>query len=135
MDNAYVLLSAFLTGKPIYKSIAELVFLLVVFVLILVACVFTTKFVAGRQMTKTRNGNFKPIETYQIAQNRYLQLVQIGKRYFVISVCKDRVELITELAQEDFVLPEPTATGTMKSFKDILSDFKAKVDKHDEERK
>ena len=73
------------------ESILELILLLGIFVLVLVACVFTTRFVAGRQMQRGRSGNFKPIETYQITQNRYLHLVQIGTRYFVVSVTKENI--------------------------------------------
>ncbi|MCH5273143.1 MAG: flagellar biosynthetic protein FliO [Lachnospiraceae bacterium] len=114
------------------KSIAELVLLVFIFVLILAACVVTTRFVAGRQMQRGRNSNFKPLETCQVAPNRYLQLIQIGTRYFVISVTKESISLITEMKAEEIVIKEDNGTGVSKSFKAILSEFKAKVDKHED---
>ncbi|MBE5929593.1 MAG: hypothetical protein E7268_00855 [Lachnospiraceae bacterium] len=116
------------------ESILELVMLLGIFVLVLVACVFTTRFVAGHQMQRGRNSNFKPIETYQITQNRYLHLVQIGTRYFVVSVTKENISFIAELKEEEIVA-KPEKGGTQRSFKEILSDFKVKVDKNDDAQK
>ncbi len=116
------------------KNILELILLLGIFVLILVACVWTTRFVAGHQMQRGRNSNFKPIETYQITQNRYLHLVQIGTRYFVVSVTKENISLIAELNEEEIVA-KPEAPGKQRSFKEILSEFKVKVDKNDDAQK
>ena len=113
------------------KSILELIFLLIMFAFVLVACVVTTRFVAGRQIQRRRDSNFKPLDTYQIAQNRYLQLVQIGTRYFVISVSKDSVGFIAELKEEELTKKD-FEDGKPKSFKEILSDLKVKVDKHED---
>lgn len=123
-----------LVSNSIGKSMAELVFLLVVFVLVLVACVFTTRFIGARQMQRGRNSNFKPLDTYQVAQNRYLQLVQIGTRYFVISVTKENIHFIAEMKEEE-ITARPDGSGMQKTFKDILSEFKVKVDKHDNAQK
>lgn len=113
------------------KSILELIFLLIMFAFVLAACVVTTRFVAGRQIQRRRDSNFKPLDMYQIAQNRYLQLVQIGTRYFVISVSKDSVGFIAELKEEELTKKD-FEDGKPKSFKEILSDLKVKVDKHED---
>ena len=113
------------------KSILELIFLLIMFAFVLAACVVTPRFVAGRQIQRRRDSNFKPLDTYQIAQNRYLQLVQIGTRYFVISVSKDSVGFIAELKEEELTKKD-FEDGKPKSFKEILSDLKVKVDKHED---
>ncbi len=122
----------FLTSGSLGKSIAELVVLLIIFALVLAACIFTTRFIAGRQMQRGRNSNFKPLETYQIAQNRYLQLVQVGTRYFVISVTKETVSLIAEMKEEEISVRQENGVGSQKSFKEILSEFKVKVDRHED---
>lgn len=121
----------FLTSVPRGKSIMELVIHLILFALVLVACVFTTRFVAGRQIQRGRNSNFKPVETYQIAQNRYLQLVQVGTRYFVIAVTKETISLIAEMKEEELSLGGEGSFGVPKSFQEILKEFKVKVDKHE----
>ncbi len=128
--NRYVILAVGSMGK----NILELIMLLGIFVLVLVACVWTTRFIAGHQMQRGRSSNFKPIETYQITQNRYLHLVQIGTRYFVVSVTKENISFIAELKEEEIVA-KPEKSGTQRSFKDILSEFKVKVDKNDDAEK
>lgn len=125
----------FLEVSSIGKSVAELIFLLVIFVVILIACYYTTRFVAGNQQKRTQNGNFKPIETFQVAQNRYLQLIQIGTRYFVLAITKDSVTMLCELSEEEFELKKQEENGFSKSFKEILSDLRVKVDKHDDAQK
>jgi len=122
---------SFLVNRSTGKSIVELIVLLVIFAFVLVACILTTRFIAGHQMQRGKNGNFKPIETYQIAQNRYLHLVQVGQRYFVVSVTKENINFIAELKEEELVVREEKQGG-QRSFKEILSQFKAKVDKHDD---
>lgn len=123
----------YLAPNSLGKNILELIVLLIVFVLVLVACVLTTRFVAGHQLKRGRVSNFKPIETYQITQNRYLHLVQIGTRYFVVSVTKENINFIAELNEEEIVV-KPVKTGPQRSFKDILSEIKVKVDNHDDEQ-
>lgn len=124
----------FLVTKSMGKNIIELIVLLGIFALVLVACVVTTRFIAGHQMQRGKNSNFKPLETYQLTQNRFLHLVQIGTRYFVVSVTKENINFIAELNEEDIVA-KPEKSGMQRSFKEILSEFKVKVDKHDDAQK
>ena len=131
MAEAFLNFTAFLAGSSRGKNILELIMLLGIFVLVLVACVLTTRFVAGHQMQRGRNSNFKPIETHQIAQNRYLHLVQIGTRYFVVSVTKENISFIAELKEEEIAV-KPEQPGKQRSFKEILSELKVKVDKNDD---
>ena len=133
MAEAFRNLSVILALKTKGQNILELILLLVIFAFVLAACILTTRFVAGHQMQRGRNSNFKPIETYQVAQNRFLHLVQIGTRYFVVSVTKDNISFIAELTEEQIALKPEKPEGKHRSFKEILSEFKVKVDKHDEE--
>ena len=133
MAKAFWSQSAFLVSTKA-ESIFELIMLLGIFALVLVACVLTTRFIAGHQTQRGRSSNFKPIETYQITQNRYLHLVQIGTRYFVVSVTKENISFIAELKEEEIVVRQEK-TGLQRSFKEILSDFKVKVDKNDDAQK
>ena len=110
------------------NPIVDVVVLLITFIVVLAACILTTRLVAGRQMMKGKNRNIVPIETYQIAPNRYLQIVQIGERYIVISVCKDSVRFIAELSKEELHLQEGQSYQN-KTFKEILSEWKCKVEK------
>ena len=103
------------------ESLIELLGLILIFILVAVVCHFTTKFVAGRQLSYRKVGNFELVETFAIAQNKYLQLVRMGKKYVVISVSKENVTYITELEEEEVSIIEKDHAATGKSFKDILS--------------
>lgn len=103
------------------QSIIELIGLIIIFVIVLVVCYYTTKFVAGKQIQQKKSGNFEVIETHSIAQNRYLQLVRMGNKYVVISVTKDSVAYITELSEEEICLIKREQNGHQKSFKDVFS--------------
>lgn len=116
------------------QSIAELLGLIVIFVLVLVVCYYTTKFVAGRQLEQKRGGNFELIESFALMQNKYLQLVRMGEKYVVISVTKDSVRYITELSKEEVCLFQKQGSEG-KSFKEFLAEWNKKSDPGDTEKK
>ena len=104
------------------QNIIELLSLIVIFVIVLVVCYFTTRFVAGRQVVQKRIGNFEVIETFPIAQNKYLQLIKMGTKYIVISVAKESITYITELNEEDVCQVQKNSTIISgKNFKEVLS--------------
>ncbi|MBO5176346.1 MAG: flagellar biosynthetic protein FliO [Lachnospiraceae bacterium] len=109
------------TAQNSIRSLFELLGLIIIFVIVLVVCYYTTKFVAGRQLVQKKMGNFEVFETYAIAQNKYLQLVRMGNKYVVISVTKDSVTYITELAEEEVCQIQKSTSGSGKSFKEVLS--------------
>jgi len=107
-------------GLTTYGNIMQMIGLLFLFVLIIIACYFTTRFVAGRQLgQRAKISNFKPLDVYRISQNKYLQIVKIGSKYIVLAVCKDTVTVITELNEDEVILPSGSPAGS--SFKDIFS--------------
>ena len=104
-----------------FESVMELIGLILIFIIVLVACYFTTRFVAGKQMVQKKMGNFETVETYAIAQNKYLQLIRMGNKYVVISVSKDSVQYITELEENEICRMQKEVSAQGKSFKEILS--------------
>lgn len=98
-------------------STLKLIGLIILCIAIIVACYYTTKFVGKKQGTGSGK-NFRVIETYRISQNKFLQIIAVGKRYFLISSSKDKVSLIAELSESDLEL-EKQKVSHMK-FKDAL---------------
>ena len=100
-----------LTAAPSsLQSLFELFGLILVFVIVLVVCYYTTKFVAGRQLVQKKMGNFELVETYAIAQNKYLQLIRMGNKYVVIAVAKDSISFVTELSESEVCeIPKTTS--------------------------
>ncbi len=105
------------------QSLFELLGLILIFVIVLAVCYFTTKFVAGRQLVQKKMGNFEVVETFPIAQNKYLQLIRMGNKYVVISVTKESVNYITELDETEVCRIQNNTQVSGKSFKEILSGF------------
>lgn len=106
-------------GVSTFESALKLLGLLVLLVLILVACYYTTRFVGVRQLNRNQNQNFKIIETCRISQNKYLQLIKAGNKYLVIAVCKDSVTYLAELNEDQILLPFEEG-GQKASFWEIM---------------
>lgn len=123
--------SASLSGG---NNILQLFGLILVFILILVVTYYTTKFVGGVKMGITKSSNFKVIETFKLTQNKYLQLIQVGTRYFVIAVSKDNITFMTEL-KDDEIFSEVNDSAPSGNFRDIILTAlkKQKEKKTDEE--
>lgn len=90
-------------GMSSGDSLLQLIGVSILFIIILVVTYYTTRFVGGVKMGITKNSNFKVLETFKVTQNKYLQLIQIGTRYFVISVSKDDIRFLTELNETDII--------------------------------
>lgn len=107
------------TGYSGVESVLKLIGLIILCILIIAASYFTTKFVGKREAGLTGESNFKSIDVYRINQNKYLQIIQIGKRYFVIAVSKENVSILTELNKEDIIYFRDDSKKV--SFKDIMA--------------
>lgn len=107
-------------GMSNSESILQLLGVSILFVFILVITYYTTKFVGGTKLGQTKKGNFKVLETYKIAQNKYLQLVQIGTRYFVIAIGKDNICSLVELQESEIIQQEQFNKQNIK-FIDVLT--------------
>ena len=117
------------TAQNSLQSLFELLGLILIFVIVLVVCYYTTKFVAGRQLVQKKIGNFEIVETFAIAQNKYLQLIRMGNKYVVISVAKDAINVIAELDESEVCQIQKNDSVSGKSFMEILSGFTSKEKK------
>ncbi len=100
------------------ESVLKLIGLIILCVLIILASYFTTRFVGKKQSGNSPESNFKSLDVFRLTPNKYLQLIQIGTRYFVLAVSKDSVEMIAELSKEDITYWH---TEKKVSFKEIMS--------------
>ncbi len=98
-------------------SYAQLITLLVVFVLVLGVTLITTKWIANYQKQQGGGSNIQIIETARIANNKYIQIVRVGETMMVLAVCKDTVTMLGEIPKEQ--LKNGTATSTF-AFKEFL---------------
>lgn len=104
------------------NSFVQFITLLIVFVIILFLTYATTRFIGGYQKTITDNSNFTVIDTYRVSNNKYIQIIRIGKKYLAISVCKDNITTLTELNEEDICIPD--YSGNNDAFSKIFERIK-----------
>lgn len=121
-------MSIFLAKMSDSNNVFQLIGVTFLFLFVLVITYVTTKLIGGIKAGTLTESNFKVIDTYKVTQNKYMQIIKIGSNYFVIAVCKDTIQLITELKEEDIVLKE-RSSKVNTSFQDILKAIKKQNEK------
>ena len=115
------------TGAHTLENLFKLIGLLVVFVIIIIACYYVTKLVGTNQLVKTKNSNFKILDTYKLGQNQLIAIVEVGNRYFCIGITKENVSLISELDEDDFNKAPMKEAGSFAGvFANVLNKNKGK---------
>ena len=99
-------------------SVAQLVSVLVLFVLVLGVTAWVTRWMANYQKAQNVNCNIEIIETTRITTNKYIQLVRVGETYKVIAVCKDTVTLLGEVPADQLKFPDAGQNWT--SFRELF---------------
>jgi len=97
---------------------AQFIAVLVIFILVLGITAFVTKWIANYQKQQNVNCNIELIETTRISNNKYIQIVKIGEKYFAIAVCKDTVTLLGQVPEEEIQFTK--SEFQMPKFKDLL---------------
>ena len=113
-----------------WESFFQLIGVLLVFVFVLVVTYFCTRFIANYQKGVTANKNIRVIETFRVANNKFIQIIEVGRAYFVIAVSKDTVTLLGEIDKEELIwLPDRDTQSPMvrENFQEILQKLKDKL--------
>ena len=106
-----------LTGSP-GSSYAQLIAVLLVFVLVLGVTAVTTKWIANYQKQQSAGANIQVIETSRIANNKYVQILRVGEIYMVIAVCKDTVTLLGQVPEEQLKISDSVQSFRFKELFD-----------------
>ncbi|MBQ2802537.1 MAG: flagellar biosynthetic protein FliO [Lachnospiraceae bacterium] len=114
------------------SSYAQLITVLVVFVLVLGVTAITTKWIADYQKQQGINCNIEVIETTRISNTKYIQIIRVGEKYMVIAVCKDTVTMLGEVPKEQ--LKEVTVNNTL-NFKELFEHAMKKDSSNESEPK
>ena len=107
------------------ESVIQLITVLVIFIFVLAITWISTRYIAGIQKDKYKTGNMELIETLRISNNKYMQIVRVGNRYYCMAVCKDTVTMLGEVRKEDMVFSENNVNVNM-DFHKILEKVKQK---------
>ena len=106
-------------------SYAQLLTVLLVFVVVLGATALTTKWIAGYQKKQGLSGNLELLDAVRLGNNKYLQIVRVGKTYVAVAVCKDTVTVLAQIPAEQLELRE--GPGEAVSFREIFSRMSQKA--------
>ncbi len=117
-----------LTGMDSY---AQLITVLVVFVVVLAIAAVVTKYIARYQKSLGSGSNVEVLETAQIATGKYIQLVRL-ETYAAVAVCKDTVTMLCQIPEEQIVRKD--MVQEMK-FRELLSGVlrREQVPQHEED--
>ena len=111
-----------------YEGAAQFATVLLIFLFVLAVTYFTTRFIGNYQKARNFNRNFETLEVFRVTNNKFLQLIRVGKRYFIISIGKDSVELISEINEEDIDL-SANDDNTGDKFMELFENAKNKLTK------
>lgn len=122
-------------------SAAQLLTVIVLFIVVLIATWLTTRYIAGVQKGKLSGSNFEAVDTFRLSQNKYVQIIRIGHRYLAVAVCKDTVTVLCELQEDEITFRDEAFTQKAVSFEDFFNKAKEiagkkqkrTIDKDDEE--
>lgn len=107
------------------ESVIQLITVLFIFVFVLAITWISTRYIAGIQKDKYKTGNMELVETLRISNNKYMQIVRVGSKYYCMAVCKDTVTMLGEVRKEDMVFSENNVNVNM-DFNKILEKIKQK---------
>ena len=102
------------------ENILQLTAVVVVFVLVLAGTYYVTKWIAKSGMIQSQSRNIKVIETFKITNGKYIQIIQLGKKYYSIGVTKDQITFLTPLDEAQLDFSEEVRNGQTVSFKELL---------------
>lgn len=98
-------------------NILRLLTAIFVFVLVLAATYYVTKWIAKTGALQPYARNIKVIESSKIAPNKYIQIVQIGRKYYSIGVTKETITFLGELEESQLDLQEPKKNESNETFR------------------
>lgn len=116
-----------------FESFFRLIVTLFMFIFVVIVCYIATVWIGNFQKNKIGKGNIEVIEIHRITNNKYIEIVRIGKKYYVLSVSKDRIDKIDILEEDDIILPENTSANVNENFAQIFEKLKNRKHQQDKE--
>ena len=97
---------------------AQLITVLVVFVIVLAITAVVTKWLANYQKGQNVGRNIEVIETTPIANNKWMQIIRVGNTYKVIAVSRENVTFLGDIDPSE--LKEIKPGGSKSAFKSMF---------------
>ncbi len=104
---------------------AQLITMLIVFVVVLAVTAFVTRWLANYQKSQNSGRNTEIIETTRLANNKWIQIVRVGKTIKVLAISKDDVTYLGDIDPAELKEVKNSGSG-MSSFKSMFEKAKSK---------
>ena len=114
-----------LTVSNSTNSYLQFLTVLIIFVFVLAITYWTTKWISGYQKVRSRNANVELIESFQLANNKYIQIIRVGQKYLAVAIGKDSVTMLTEIPEDQLVLVSDVS-NEQYGFKELLEKIQKK---------
>lgn len=89
------------------ENFFQMLLVLLMFVVVVALCYFTTHFIANYQKNSMSNHNFEIMDSMRIGKNKFLAIVKVGRdSYYCIAMGKDEITLLGKLSPEELILEE-----------------------------
>ncbi len=105
------------------NGVLQFITVLIIFIFVVVITLFTTRWIANYQKDKSAGANIEVIETHRVTNNKYIQIIRMGEKYFAIAIGKDEITFLTELQEDEIHIQEKTSEP-MPDFASILEKIK-----------
>ncbi|MDO4166460.1 MAG: flagellar biosynthetic protein FliO [Eubacteriales bacterium] len=116
------------SGFSTLASLFKLILLLIVFIGLLFAASWFTRWYANASMSKQNNHNIQVMESYAFGPGKTICIVKIGTKYVAVAVTKEKITVLTELTEEELDL-QPQEFLKQGSFGDMFSELMKKTKK------
>ena len=125
-----------LTVSNSTNSYLQFLTVLILFVFVLAVTYLTTRWIAGYQKGKKADANLEVIETSQIANNKYVQIIRVGQKYLAVAIGKDSVTMLTEVPEDQLTFSS-SAKNEQLGFKELFEKIHKKtiLEKEDDRNK
>ena len=118
----------FLVKSNSLEGIIQLIVVFLMFLFVLALAYITARLAGRFQSNIQSQSNIRVLESVRVANNKYIQLIKIGERYFAIGLGKDTITCLAEFQEDDLNHVKDLNNPERGSFKDILSKLQNKKD-------
>ena len=106
-------------------SYVQFMTVLILFLFVLMITYWVTKWTAGYQKNQNVNANMELLDIIRLSNNKYIQIIRVGRKYLAVAICKDTVTMLTEISEQDLIFSEKNVSKG-QGFKDILEKIQKK---------
>lgn len=85
------------------KEILNISLLVMGFTVVLIAAYFFSKFIGFKMSHSNANKHIKVLDRVFLGNDKFICIIQIGIRFFVIGITNHHIELISELNEAELV--------------------------------